>query len=116
MKSLQYYPVLMVEDVAEASAFYQAHFRFKPLFESDWYVHLQSIEDEAVNLAILNGDHSTIPAVARGRAAGVILNFEVEDVDAIYEELRAKDLPIFSHCAMSRSVRGISLPKTRVAC
>ncbi len=94
MKLTQYYPVLMVEDVAEISTFYQTHFSFRSLFDNDWYVHLQSSDDENVNLAILQGDHETIPEVARGRASGVLLNFEVEDVDAIYEKLKAKDLPM----------------------
>jgi catechol 2,3-dioxygenase-like lactoylglutathione lyase family enzyme len=94
MKSTQYYPVLMVDDVNDVSTFYQAHFGFRPLFESDWYVHLQSSENEAVNLAILHGDHETIPAAARGRVSGLLLNFEVENVDAVYEELRSRNLPI----------------------
>jgi uncharacterized glyoxalase superfamily protein PhnB len=94
MKSTQYYPVLMVDDVNDVSTFYQAHFSFRPLFESDWYVHLQSSENEAVNLAILHGDHETIPAAARGRVSGLLLNFEVENVDAVYEELRSRNLPI----------------------
>ena len=60
MKTTSYYPVLMVDEVAPIAAFYVEHFGFRPLFESDWYVHLQSAEDEAVNLAILQGDHETI--------------------------------------------------------
>ena len=94
MKSSQYYPVLMVDDVARISAFYQTHFRFQPMFENDWYAHLQSVEDETVNLGILDGDHDTIPEVARGRASGVLLNFEVADVDAVYERAKAEGLPI----------------------
>lgn len=94
MKSSQYYPVLMVDDVAGISAFYQSHFRFRPLFESDWYAHLQSAEDETVNLGILDGDHDTIPEVGRGRASGVLLNFEVADVDAVYARAKAAGLPI----------------------
>jgi len=94
MKCSQYYPVLMTNDVAGLSEFYQAHFRFRPLFESDWYVHLQSAEDESVNLAILDGDHATIPEVARGRASGLMINFEVEDVDGFFVELLNKGLPM----------------------
>ncbi|MCP1167326.1 VOC family protein [Limimaricola litoreus] len=95
MKITQYYPVLMVEHVAEVSAFYRTHFGFRPCFESDWYIHLQSIEDDTVNLAILDASHETIPAEARGsRAAGLILNFEVADVDAIHDALTAANLPI----------------------
>jgi catechol 2,3-dioxygenase-like lactoylglutathione lyase family enzyme len=84
----------MVDDVAATAAFYVKHLYFRTLFEADWYVHLQSICDPTVNLAILQGDHDTIPEVARGRASGVLLNFEVEDVDAMHEAAVAAGLPI----------------------
>lgn len=94
MKCTSYYPVLMTDDVAGTAAFYVEHFQFKPLFDSDWYVHLQSTEDEGVNLAILAGDHETVPLEGRGRASGVLLNFEVEDPDAVYARLVEAGLPI----------------------
>ena len=95
MKSTQYYPVLMTDRVAETARYYEQHFRFTRQFDSDWYVHLQSSEDETVNLAILDGAHATIPAVARGgRAAGVLLNFEVDNVDAEYERVLASGLDV----------------------
>jgi catechol 2,3-dioxygenase-like lactoylglutathione lyase family enzyme len=94
MRTTSYYPVLMVDDVAAAAAFYVGHFAFRPLFESDWYVHLQSSEDESVNLALLQGDHETIPAEGRGRTSGILINFEVEDVDAVYARLAGAGLPI----------------------
>jgi len=94
MRATSSYPVLMVADVAATAAFYVRHFRFTPLFASDWYVHLQSIEDVSVNLAVLDGSDDTIPPVARGRAGGVILNFEVEDVDAEFARAEAAGLPV----------------------
>lgn len=95
MKTTQYYPVLMTDDVSGTAAFYQEHFRFKAAFEADWYVHLQSEEDEKVNLAIMDKTHETIPACGRGKGVGgLLLNFEVEDVDAIHETLGRKGLPI----------------------
>ncbi len=94
MKTSSYYPVIMTADVAGTAKFYIDHFRFRALFDSDWYVHLQSIEDPGVNLAVLDGDHETIPAVARGAASGVILNFEVDDVDAEYQRACASGLQI----------------------
>ncbi|WP_439606385.1 VOC family protein [Hydrogenophaga sp.] len=95
MKSTQYYPVLMTDRVAETARYYEQHFRFTRQFDSDWYVHLQSSEDANVNLAILDGAHATIPAVARsGRAAGVLLNFEVDNVDAEYERVLASGLDV----------------------
>ena len=94
MKTTSYYPVLMVEDVAATAAFYRRHFEFEPLFEADWYVHLRSREDERVNLAVLRFDHGTIPASGRATSRGLLLNFEVEDVDAVHARLAAAGLPI----------------------
>lgn len=94
MKCTQYYPVIMTDNVAETSVFYETHFRFKPAFESDWYVHLQSEEDSAVNLAILDRTHKTIPKAGRSAVSGLLLNFEVEDVDAEYQKAVASRLPI----------------------
>lgn len=94
MKTTSYYPVLMVSDVRETAAFYARHLRFRPLFESDWYVHLQSREDEGVNLGLVSSDHETIPQGSRGAASGLLLNFEVEDPDAVHAEMAAAGLPI----------------------
>jgi len=89
-----WYPVIMTGDVAATAAFYVEHLDFRPLFTSDWYVHLQSTDDESVNLAVLDGDHETIPERGRGRASGLLLNLEVEDVDAVHDRLVAAGLPI----------------------
>lgn len=94
MKTTSYYPVIMTDKVAETAAFYIRHFGFQPLFEADWYVHLQSGEDEHVTLAILDGSHDTIPEGGRGKVSGLLLNFEVEDVDAVHDRLKAAGLPI----------------------
>jgi uncharacterized glyoxalase superfamily protein PhnB len=95
MKANSYYPVIQTGDVPGTATFYQTHFRFTPLFTSDWYVHLQSSEDTGVNLAILDCRHETIPEQARGsQARGMILNFEVDDPDAEYRAAQAAGLPI----------------------
>jgi catechol 2,3-dioxygenase-like lactoylglutathione lyase family enzyme len=48
-----------------------------------------------VNLAILARDHETIPETGRGASAGgLLLNFEVEDVDAELERAVSAELPI----------------------
>lgn len=94
MKITSFYPVLMVDTVATTAEFYIQHFGFTAAFTSDWYVHLTSADHPEVNLAILQGDHATIPATGRGRTAGMLLNFEVEDVDTVYARARDKGLPI----------------------
>jgi catechol 2,3-dioxygenase-like lactoylglutathione lyase family enzyme len=94
MKITSYYPVLMTGDVAGTAAFYIEHFDFKPLFQSDWYVHLQSVDSKRVNLGIVQGDHETIPEEGRGRTSGLLINFEVGDPDAVYARAIAAGLPI----------------------
>lgn len=94
MKTTSYYPVLMTDDVAGTTAFYVEHFEFHALFESEWYVHLQSRQDRRVNLGIVRGDHETIPLEGRGKASGLLINFEVKDPDAVYERVTAAGLPI----------------------
>ncbi|RZL63030.1 MAG: glyoxalase [Variovorax sp.] len=94
MKVTSYYPVIMTSDVAGTARFYATHFGFTALFTSDWYVHLQLQDDPSVNLAVLDGQHHTIPEVARGRASGVLLNFEVEDPEAVYAAVQAAGLPV----------------------
>lgn len=94
MRITSYYPVILTCDVAGTAAFYQAHFGFRPVFTSDWYVHLQFGADISVNLAILDSQHDTIPEGARTPASGLILNFEVEDPDVVHREAEAAGLPI----------------------
>nr|WP_225444667.1 VOC family protein [Pseudomarimonas arenosa] len=84
----------MTDNVKAKAAFYQSHFGFRPLFESDWYVHLQSLEDESVNLAVLDQQHSTIPAGYGSIARGILINFEVEDAEQEYARAIAAKLPI----------------------
>ena len=94
MKITQYYPVLMTDRVEPTAQFYERHFRFVRQFSSDWYVHLQSATDPALNLAVLARGHATIPAAQRqASVGGLLLNFEVADVDAEHARLMAAGLP-----------------------
>ena len=94
MKTTSYYPVLMVEDVTATARFYVDHLGFKPLFESDWYAHLQMADDRRVNLGIVRYDHETVPATQRKPVSGILINFEVRDPDAVYAKVQAAGLRI----------------------
>jgi len=75
----------MTQNVATTSAFYREHFDFEIVFEAGWYVSLKRDQWE---LALLDAGHPSIPESARGHvAAGLLLNFEVDDVDAEYSRL-----------------------------
>ncbi|MEO0372973.1 MAG: VOC family protein [Pseudomonadota bacterium] len=94
MRVSQFSPLLQTEDVEGTAAFYKDHFGFKPMFDSDWYVHLQSKTDPSLNITVLRADHETIPEPARGVTQGVILSFEVADVDAEHERLVQEGVPV----------------------
>lgn len=78
------YPVLMSADVAATSDFYRRVLRFEPTYESDWYVSLRLGESE---LAIVAYDHPTVPETHRHLPRGLLVNLEVDDVDAVYSRI-----------------------------
>lgn len=87
-----FYPVVMSRDVAAASTFYRDVLGFEPVYDSDWYV---SLRRERFELAILAWDHPTIPEGRRATAQGLLLNIEVDDVDAVHAQLTSRgDLDI----------------------
>ena len=95
MRTTSYYPVILTRDVAGTAAFYRRHLGFEAAFEADWYVHLTA-EDGRRNLAVLDHRHETIPELAREPVAGMILNFEVEDVDVVHARMAAAGLVILT--------------------
>lgn len=94
MHCKQYYPVIMTRDVAGTASFYRTHFRFAPAFEANWYIHLQSTENPRINLGIVDGGHPSVPEAYHGKAGGLLINFEVEDVDAVYARIEEAGLPV----------------------
>lgn len=85
MALTSFYPVLMADDVAASAAFFRDHLGFQITFEADWYV---SMHRDGHELAVLASSHGTIPDGRGGRpACGLLLNFEVDDVDAEYQRL-----------------------------
>ncbi len=79
------YPVLQSRDAAATAAWWREHLGFETVFEAGWYVSLRRGPWE---LAVLDADHPTIPASHRGPVAkGVLVNIEVDDVDAEWRRL-----------------------------
>ncbi|GAB6930058.1 VOC family protein [Paenibacillus sp. JCM 10914] len=89
MKIQGFYPVIMTDKISEVAQFYTRYFGFEIVFEADWYVSLKMATSElqSYELAILSKDHATVPAQFQQNAQGLILNFEVDDVDAEYNRL-----------------------------
>jgi catechol 2,3-dioxygenase-like lactoylglutathione lyase family enzyme len=83
-----FYPVIASADVAAAHDFYATHFGFEATFTADWYVSLHRPDAPQYELALLDSAHPTIPEGHRTPVrGGLLLNFEVDDVDAEHRRL-----------------------------
>ena len=96
MRTNSFYPVILTRQVTESAAFYTAYFGFQKVYEADWYASLKKEQgDKQFELAVLDASHPTIPAAYRKPVQGLILNFEVDDVDAEYKRLiEGEKLPL----------------------
>lgn len=94
MKPESIYPVIGTEKMAASREFYTHHFNFEVSFEADWYVSLKSRHNPDYELALIDCHHPSIPEAYRHPARGVLINFEVADVDAVYDTFKRDGLPI----------------------
>ncbi|MFD3943371.1 VOC family protein [Streptomyces sp. NPDC058579] len=86
-----FYPVLATRDVETSRDFYTRHLGFEVTFEADWYVSLRRPDAPQYELALLDHAHPTVPEGHRGALqGGLILNFEVDDVDSEHQRLVAE--------------------------
>lgn len=84
----------MTKKVKETGAFYQQYFGYSVDFDADWYMSLKQ-DETGDELAILQANHETVPSTFGKSAQGLIFNFEVENVDAVYQQLiKEKQLPL----------------------
>jgi catechol 2,3-dioxygenase-like lactoylglutathione lyase family enzyme len=87
MHVTSFYPVIGTARLREANEFYTRLFGFETTFEADWYVSLRRLGPPSYELALLDHTHPTVPDGYRRPVQGLLLNFEVEDVDAEWERL-----------------------------
>ncbi|WP_069163101.1 VOC family protein [Nocardia altamirensis] len=87
MKLSGFYPVIGTPEIAAARDFYTQWFDFEITFEADWYISLRRKGDVTYELALLDYTHPTVPEAYRKPVQGLLLNFEVDDVDAEWERL-----------------------------
>ena len=94
MKILSSAVALNVEDVPAASAFLQGHFDFTEQQAADGFAAL-SRPDSGMSVVFLRRGLSTLPADQRDvEAAGLILAFDVEDLEGELARLQGEGVPI----------------------
>jgi catechol 2,3-dioxygenase-like lactoylglutathione lyase family enzyme len=91
-----FYPVLCTARLQESRDFYTGLLGFETTFEADWYVSLRrpgvagpdgGPGAPSYELALVDHTHPTVPQAYRNPVRGLLLNFEVLDVDAEWERL-----------------------------
>jgi len=92
MKSL--FPDICSTALPESRDFYASLFGMKPVFEIDWFVQMQSEHDESIQIAFVRKDHSSVPAGYQDQPKGVVVTFEYDEVDDLYERAQELEVPI----------------------
>lgn len=82
-----FYPVICTTRLAETADFYRQHLAFEVTFAADWYVSLRRAGSPAYELAVLDPTHPTVPEGYGRPVQGLLLNVEVDDVDAEWQRL-----------------------------
>jgi predicted enzyme related to lactoylglutathione lyase len=85
---------LYVQDVEKSKAFYTEFLGMKllPAFSSPTFVFLQPSDGTAIALQ----DVALLPAGVPAQPGGFELNLEVEDLDAAFQEWKAKGIEVLS--------------------
>lgn len=86
-----FYPVICTSRLQESRDFYTGLLGFEATFEADWYVSLRRTGALPYELALLDHRHPTLPEAYRAPVRGLLLNFEVQDVDAEWERLVTRE-------------------------
>jgi catechol 2,3-dioxygenase-like lactoylglutathione lyase family enzyme len=85
---------LNVDDVPASTDFLVEHFGFRPVMIADGFASLTR-DDAGLNVIFLRRGLPTLPADQRDdRAQGLILAFEVDDLDAELSRLEAEGVAI----------------------
>jgi len=75
------YPLVLTTDLARSVAFYRDVLGLVAVFEADWYVQFQAPGQPVVQLALIVSGHDSVPERFHAQASGVVISFEVDDVD-----------------------------------
>ena len=70
-------------DLQQSKSFYTTLFNLRVSYNSDWFVHLSS-ENQQFELGLIAQNHDLVPKAYQNAPQGFYLTFVVEDADALY--------------------------------
>ena len=88
------FPVICVDSVADNKRFYESLLDLKCAFEIDWYVQLQSAENEFLQIAFVEKNHPSVPEPYQKPPEGVVITLEVDDADKYHNKAISLNFPI----------------------
>lgn len=84
------YTVFVTKDVKKSKAFYSEWFGFTAVFESSWFILLQSPGEKGFLLAFMNEAHPSSPPHPKAmQGDGAFITFQVADVKKLYDAIVA---------------------------
>jgi catechol 2,3-dioxygenase-like lactoylglutathione lyase family enzyme len=83
------YPVIVTDAIVPCRDFYVRHFAFQVVFESSWFIYLQSSVNPAVALAFMSPDHpSQPPGPEKFNGQGMFFTLQVADAAAEFSKVQ----------------------------
>jgi predicted enzyme related to lactoylglutathione lyase len=83
------------DDIEQTAGFYTELFGFEIIFRNaGWYIQLALPGHPAVQFGIIRRPSSFLPKPLQLPAQGLIFTIQVEDVDAVYKEVKTRGHPI----------------------
>ena len=76
---------VLSDRLEETRDFYVELLGFRVDFDSDWFVHLQAPENDAIELGILKRNHELVPKEFRDAPRGMMVTVVVPNVDEVRE-------------------------------
>jgi uncharacterized glyoxalase superfamily protein PhnB len=91
----QVYTVFITKKLNETVSFYERNFGFTKLFESTFFVLLQTTGEQKFTIAFMDEEHPTAPPTPKAfNGNGSFLTLEVADAKSVYEDLKSRGLSI----------------------
>lgn len=86
---------IITEKLAETKKFYTEILGFGITFENEWFILMHTPDREA-EISFLMPNHPTQQPIFQEpfQGQGVYLTIEVDDVDALYQKMKQKEVPI----------------------
>ncbi len=88
------FPSVLTADLPRSREWYRSLFGYQVVFDSDWFVHLQDPDNEALELGIMAVDHEIVPPALGAHPVGGLLTLVVDDVDAVHAAAQARQLDV----------------------